>query len=67
MTLSPGEGAPAVDAVVETGAEGCHHGNREPDCEAAGAADGDDGAAAERVRHCARNCGHDSPPVVPAD
>jgi hypothetical protein len=68
------EGALMFDAGVEAGLDGCHHGNREPDCGAgAGAAAGagakhpEDETAAERfARHCARNCGQLSPPIVPA-
>src|ERR1700691_3447347 len=31
MTLLPPAGAPTFEAAVEVGAEGCDHGNREPD------------------------------------
>jgi hypothetical protein len=31
MTLWPPEGAPTFDAGAEAGADGCHHGKREPD------------------------------------
>src|ERR1700722_6156689 len=73
VVYSPARGvapAPCEDA----GADCCHHGKREPDCEAGAGAGADAGAkppedaAAEpwRVRHCARNCGQLWPPVVPA-
>ena len=67
-------GAPGAEA----GADGCHHGNSEPDWEAgadAGAGggagaklpeEGDGAAELWRVRHCARNCGQVWPLVVPA-
>jgi hypothetical protein len=64
------------DAGVDVGADGCHHGNREPDWEAgagpgAGAGAGanppeDEAAEVWRVRHCPKNCGQVWPPVVPA-
>jgi hypothetical protein len=75
VVYSPARGI-AVAPGEEAGADCCHHGNREPDCEAgaeagAGAGAGakpPEGVAAElwRVRHCARNCGQLWPPVVPA-
>jgi hypothetical protein len=74
VVYSPERGAPTFDAGAEAGADGCHHGIREPDWGAgaglgagAGAKPPDGDAAAEwLVRHCARNCGQVSPPIVPA-
>src|ERR1700723_2726181 len=55
MTLWPVAGAPTFEAAGEVGADGCDHGNREPDCGGgAGAAVGAV-AAPWRVRHCAKN------------
>jgi hypothetical protein len=67
---SSAPGAPAFKA----GFDGCHHGNREPDCEAGAGAGAGAGAkppeveAVElwRLLHCDRNCGQLRPPVVPA-
>ena len=67
MTVWPVEAAPTFDVDAAPGADGCDHGNSEPDGAAGAGAVVEDGSAGAPwcVRHCARNCGQDWPLVVP--